>query len=165
MPILAVEARDYPHSSYEPPLSLAKSLGCTYLSALNVGGNAHYTSERIVQELVEILAWQIEDAQLEVVARSLFYGLMIDEGTDISVTKQLVLYGRYVSKNGEPCSTFLRIQDLQDGTAERIIEAIKAYIALKGLSLSKLMGFGSDGASVMTGRVSGVATRLTRSNP
>lgn len=164
MPILAVEARDYPHSSYEPPLSLAKSLGCTYLSALNVGGNAHYTSERIVQELVEILAWQIEDAQLEVVARSLFYGLMIDEGTDISVTKQLVLYGRYVSKNGEPCS-ILRIQDLQDGTAERIIEAIKAYIALKGLSLSKLMGFGSDGASVMTGRVSGVATRLTRSNP
>lgn len=61
------------------------------MSALNAGGNAHYTSERIIQELVGILAQQIEDAQMEAFSRSLFYGLMIDESTDIS--KQLVLYG------------------------------------------------------------------------
>jgi hypothetical protein len=35
-----------------------------------------------------------------------------------------------------------------DGTAEHIEEAIKAYLAEKGLPFSKLMGFGSDGASV-----------------
>ena len=141
------------------------SLGCTYLSALNAGGNAHYTSERIVQELVGILAQQIEDAQLAALSRSLFYGLMIDESTDISVTKQLVLYGRYVTEAGEPSSSFLKIVDLVDGTAERIEEAIRAYMTDKELAFSKLMGFGSDGASVMTGRLSGVATRLHRSNP
>ena len=150
---------------YEPLLSLAMNLGCTYLSALKVGGNAHYTSERIVQELVQLLAQQIEDAQLKAVNCSMFYGLMIDESTDISVTKQLVLYGRYVSETGEPCSTFLRIVDLVDGTAEHIEDAIRAYVADKGLALSTLMGFGSDGAAVMTGRLSGVATRLRRSNP
>ena len=52
-----------------------------------------------------------------------------------------------------------------DGTAGRIEEAIKAYVAEKELPLSKLMGFGSDGTAVMTGSVSGVATRLHRSNP
>ena len=134
------------------------------MSALNVAGNAQYTSEHIVQELVGILAQQIEHAQLQVLSNSRFYGLMIDESTDISVLKQLVLHGRYVSEAGQPCSTLLRIVDLVDGTAERIEEAIKAYLAEKGLSFSKLMGFGSDGASVMTGRVSGVATRLHNSN-
>lgn len=38
-------------------------------------------------------------------------------------------------------------------------------MADKTLPFSRLMGFGSDGASVMTGRLSGVATRLHRSNP
>ena len=90
---------------------------------------------------------------------------MVDESTDISVTKQLVLYGRYVSESGEPRSTFLRIVDLVDGTAERIEEAIRAYMTDKQLTFSRLMGFGSDGASVMTGRRAGVGTRLYRSNP
>ncbi len=49
-------------TNYEPLLSLATSLGCSYISALNAGGNAHYTSERIVQELVELMAHQIEEA-------------------------------------------------------------------------------------------------------
>ena len=52
-----------------------------------MSGNAHYTSEHIVQEMVEILAGQIESAQLQAVADSQFFGLMIDESTDISVTK------------------------------------------------------------------------------
>ena len=52
-----------------------------------------------------------------------------------------------------------------DGTAERIEEAIRAYITDKELAFSNLMGFGSDGASVMTGRLTGVGTRLYQSNP
>ena len=54
---------------------------------------------------------------------------MILDSTDISVTKQVVLYGRCVSETGEPCSTFLRIVVLVDGTAECIKEAIKASVA------------------------------------
>ena len=60
---------------------------------LNVGGNAHYTSKRIVQELVITLAQQIEDSQLHALRTGQFYGLMIHESTDVSITKQLVLYG------------------------------------------------------------------------
>ena len=151
-------------TNYEPLLSLVKNLGCTHLSALNVGGNAHYTSECIIQELVITLAQQIEDSQLHALRTSPFYGLMIDESTDVSITKQLVLYGRYISELGEPCSTFLRIVDLMNGTAECIEEAIRAYLVEKELPTNKMMGFGSDGAAVITGRVTGVATRLHHSN-
>lgn len=137
----------------------------SWLSALNVGGNAHYTSKRIVQEVVGILADQIENAQVSAMSHSQYYGLMIDESTDISTTKQLVLYGRYINQEGDPSSAFLKIMDLFDGTAERIVETITTYLEGQKLLLNKLMGFGSDGASVMTGRVSGVATRLNRINP
>lgn len=79
--------------------------------------------------------------------------------------KQLVIYSRYISESGEPCSTFLRIVDLVDGTAEHIEEAIRTHLAEKGFALSKLLGFGSDGAAVMTGIISGIATRLHQNNP
>ena len=41
-----------------------------------MGGNVHYTSERIVQEVVGILADQIENAQISAMSNSLHYGLM-----------------------------------------------------------------------------------------
>ena len=107
---------------------------------------------------------QIEDSQLQALRTSPFYGLTIEESTDVSITIQLVLYGRYTSEVGEPCSTFLHIVDLLNATAECIEEAIRAYLVEKELPTNKMMGFGSDGGAVMTGRVTGVATRLHHSN-
>ena len=38
--------QEIPHTTnYKPLLELAKSIGATYLNDLNLGGNAHYTSE------------------------------------------------------------------------------------------------------------------------
>ena len=97
--------QEIPHTTnYEPLLALVKALGCSYLSSLSKGGNAHYTSECIIQEVVGILASPIENSQVTALSRSTYYGLMIDESTDISVTKQLVLYGRYVNEQGDPVS-------------------------------------------------------------
>ena len=82
---------------------------------------------------------------------------MTDETTDVAVLKELVLYARYLSADGKVKSIYLKIQDLFNGTAETIYEAITKYCASKGISLNKCMGFGSDGASVMTGVRSGVS--------
>ena len=40
-----------------------------------------------------------------------------------------------------------------------------AYLDDKSIPMSRLVGFGSDGASVMTGRHSGVATRIKNRQP
>jgi hypothetical protein len=86
------------------------SLGCSYLSALNVAGNAQYTSERIVQELVGILAQQIEHAQLQALSNSRFYGLMIDESTDIcfawSVCFRSWTTMQYFLEDRRPCGWY-----------------------------------------------------------
>jgi hypothetical protein len=88
---------------------------------------------------------------------------MIDESTDISVKKQLVLYGRTVVE-GKLSTRFLKVVDLPDGKACTITQALIAYLQSFGLSIDSLSSFGSDGASVMTGRHSGVAARLCRLN-
>ncbi|KAJ8356639.1 hypothetical protein SKAU_G00194330 [Synaphobranchus kaupii] len=90
---------------------------------------------------------------------------MCDETTDISTTKELVLLTRLVDSNGQAKSTFAKVIPLQDGTADTIAAAQKTWLQEKNISIKKVMGFGSDGAAVMTGRKNGVAVLLQKENP
>ena len=60
---------------------------------------------------------------------------------------------------------FLRIGDLFDGKAEIIEKALLQFCDMAGIEMRKVMGFGSDSAAVMVGRVSSVSTRLRVHNP
>ena len=67
-----------------------------------------------------------------------------------------MLVGRYLTDSGVKTS-FLQIRDIMNGTAETIEGAILQYLGDKTLQITKLCAFGSDGASVMTGRLTDVA--------
>lgn len=73
--------------------------------------------------------------------------------------KPLVFVATYILPTGDVTTSFLAIDDLPDGTAETIEDAL-IEITLKK-NLNKLRGFGSDGAPVMTGTRNGVPKRLT----
>ena len=118
-----------------------------------MGKNAKYTSPQIVAEFLDIMNDLVEEEVLCDVKGSGFYSVMVDESTDVSVLKQLVLYGRAVVK-GELKTRFL---DLSDGKAPTIVDAITTYLECVDLNIDDLSSFGSDGASVMTGRHAGVA--------
>ena len=90
------------------------------------------------------------------------FALMTDESTDIAILKQLVLVGRYLTDSGVKTS-FLHIGDIINGTAETIEGAILQYLSDKNLRITNLCAFGSDGALVMTGRLTGVGVRLQQS--
>ena len=151
-------------TKYEPILELAVSLGCDYLKELEVGGNARYRSHTIIGEFLKVLATVVEEEQFSALKQSKFFSLLTDESTDISIKKQLVLVARYqvgtVMK-----TTFVDIQDIFDGTANTIVEAIRAFMAKRFLDINKLKGFATDGASVMVGRHTGVATQLKQCSP
>ena len=140
-------------------------IGCERLHHLCVGENAKCTSQRIIQEFLNVLCEQIECGQLEGLGSSPFVAIMIDESTDIAVLKEMVIYARYVTHKVEICTTFLKIVKLKDGMAETIEEAVVAYLESKSIPMFRLVGFGSDGATVMTGRHSSVAARRKRRQP
>ena len=81
----------------------------------------------------------------------------------LGVLKQLVAYVR-ICDNGECKTHFLAMSDLRDGKAETIVNALNDVLATCELSAENL-SFRSDGASVMVGSHSGVATCLCEQNP
>ena len=60
---------------------------------------------------------------------------------------------------------FLKIVEITNGCAETIEAALMANLEEKSIPLSRLVGFGGDGASVMIGKHFGVATRLKNKQP
>ena len=81
--------------------------------------------------------------------------------------KQLVLVGRYLPTESDTGiqTSYLHIVDLPNGTADTIETAMLRYLSDKTLPVTKLRAFGSDGASVMTGRLTGVGVRLKSHSP
>ena len=79
-------------------LELAKSLGATYLQDLHLGGNAHYTSERFIQEALMLLGGIISRDIFHQLRTSPFFALMCDKTTD-EVNKEVIVYARYINSD------------------------------------------------------------------
>ena len=90
--------------------------------------------------------------------------ILIDEGTANSKKSCLVVNLRCSVNNSEPTTFFLDFVELQSTNAEGITEALLSCLlghALDNAFLNEcLLGFCSDGSSVMLGRKAGVFARL-----
>ena len=100
-------------------LKLVKDLGGKELNNLAVGANAKYTSERSIQEFLNTLSCQIKSDVLAKIKASPSLALMIDENTDITILKQLIVYCRILD-GGKLASHFLTVRELSDGTVNTI---------------------------------------------
>jgi hypothetical protein len=121
----------------------------------------HSESVRGFQEAIAAVVDQDLDKDLSC---SEFYSLLIDESTDIATDHNLVMYMRYVL-NGEVHSRFLGLIELPGGTAPEIVDLILRVFTSRSISLEKLCGVATDGASVMVGCRTGVTTQLKGKNP
>jgi hypothetical protein len=90
-----------------------------------------------------------------------FFSILSDESTDLSITKNLIIYVRFV-RDGVAQTKFLGNVMITEGTADGITGTILTVLKQRQLNVLQLVGFCSDGASVMTGRVSGVGARLAQ---
>ena len=138
-------------------------MGCNYMKELRRGGNASYRSEQVISEFLCTLSDTVKEVVMTKMRDSPTFSLMIDESTDVSVLKQLVVYGRAVV-DGKLESHFLGMRDLADGRAMTIERSLLEFLSDNGLEITNMSSFGSDGANVMTGRREGVAARLKRLN-
>ena len=68
-------------------------------------------------------------------------------------------------KNCTITTLFIKNIEIADGRAETIMVAMKQWIMENKVGFERCVGFGSDGASVMVGSKTGVATRMKAMNP
>lgn len=80
------------------------------------------------------------------------YSLLLDESTDVSVTKYLGVVVRYFSvKQNRVVSAFLALQSLESSDAVGIVSALIKCLKNHDLDLNNLIGLGTVNAAVMTG--------------
>ena len=89
------------------------------------------------------------------------FSILCDESTDLSVNKNLIVYVRF-TVDGVAETKFLGNVKMTDGTANSITKTLLQVLAQRDLKVTQMIGFGSDGASVMTGRQAGVGAQLAQ---
>ena len=81
--------------------------------------------------MVKAIGASLEEQFLHEVQASPYYSIIIDEATDISVTKQLWLCLRYLGEGGDICVKYLKLMALSKGMADVITDAIVDYLTSK----------------------------------
>lgn len=130
-------------------------------------GNAKYLSPIIQNEMISCCGDEIRDFIVRRIQKSKYFSVLADETADISGTEQLSICIRYVSEsdNFEIHEDFLGFCPLLKQDSESITKAIIEQLSKWGLHVSLLRGQGYDGASNMSGRLSGVQKRIQEVQP
>lgn len=92
--------------------------------------------------------------------------IMFDGATDCSVSEVEIIYCRVV-KDGLPTDFFISLEDLEHAHSQGAYDAINSAMTKFGCPdwLDKVVGIGSDGASVNVGRKNSVKTRFLEERP
>lgn len=94
------------------------------------------------------------------------FSVIIDESTDVSVSKLLsiaIIY--YSTAKAKIVTSFLSLCVLEACTADGIVEGIKHTLKEFKIDLNNMVGIGTDNASVMTGVNNGVHQKLKAEVP
>ena len=115
-----------------------------HLEKYNVVKN---TSKSIQNDLLSCMLKVYTEEITREIKNSSYVSVQADETTDISCKFQFVIIVRYV-KDFKPVERFLKFVELQNGTANGLIQALKENLDSLNLE-SKLIAQAYDGAAVM----------------
>ena len=126
-----------------------------------------YISPDIVNELIEMMGNAVLRSILQDIKGNLgLFGLIPDESRDISNKEQLTCILRWVSlPDLTTHEDFLGMYVIEKPDAETITAAVKDILLRCNLRLNECRWQAYDGASTMSGDLSGVAARIPAENP
>lgn len=129
--------------------------GCSDLAKVsNTGG--FYRHSSIAAELQTCISKVCKEDALKRIEKSPYVGRMLDESLDIVVQKKLVLFFNILLE-GKSKIEFAAVVEVKDGNSETIYAAVLKYLEESNVPVKKLSGLDTDGASVMTVRLNGLA--------
>ncbi|XP_071154595.1 zinc finger protein 862-like [Mytilus edulis] len=125
-----------------------------------------YTSHQSITEFQSVLSSIVKKNKIFDINNSAGFSISIDESTDLANKKRLITFVEYIHNHvKETC--FLSNIQISSGTAnaEMITNLVLTDLKSNGLDINKLYGISTDGASVMTGKKTGVVVRLREHVP
>ena len=128
--------------------------------------NKYYTSHEIQNEILNIMVISVLRNISDVLQRSPFLTIMIDETTDIISNKeQVVVVFRRVDEDFEVHEEFIGLYEVMSIDAATLTSVIKDAMTRSNLPFAKLRGQCCNGCSTMSGLKTGVAKRISDEEP
>ena len=101
-------------------------------------GSTSYLSERICNELIDIMANKVRDSIFEDMQKAGYFSISVDSTPDLSHVDQLTVIVRYVSPDdGLPVERFLTFLELENHTGVNMANMFVNYLTEKGIDFSK----------------------------
>ena len=128
--------------------------------SLNAPGmpSAQYNHARYYRSALFALSNVLLTNTIAAIKSSPFYSILVDGSTDISTEDHVLVYVRYFDHHNFIFNTvFLCAVRITKGNADSIFLVIRKVLAVMGFAEKKMIGFCSDGAAVLQGRLNGVA--------
>jgi Domain of unknown function (DUF4371) len=153
---------------------LALSMNTSMLSVMDIHDHMakylklpeSWRSKNYGFEFVECIDSVVKEICMKEIREAEFHTLIVDESTDISVTKMLIIYIKYRPAGTKRHQTvFAGMVKLTACDSLSIFSAIKNFYMTNSLDFKKMVMFTSDGASVMLGKRNGVAARIRAEIP
>ena len=129
--------------------------------------NATYLSQRIQNEMIEIVDHEVGIEIVRLVKKSGVFAVLMDETTDVSHKEQVVIFVRYVltTENIAIAERMVALVDTNVTTGEGLAKSLVNALTFHGLDVCNIVGRGYDGGSNMRGAQQGVQARSKRSTP
>ena len=124
--------------------------------------NAKYTAPDVQNEVIAAVAGLIRE-KISVQNSENYFAIIADEARDTSHQQQLSLVLRYVGRESGSCEvkeSFLGFVPCATVDARGLSESILMLLRDNGIALDWCVAQCYDGASVMSGHISGVQTRI-----
>lgn len=119
-----------------------------------------YTSSTIQNELLNLISSEVLLKIVSEIKNARYYSLIVDSTLDITKKEQLSLSFRYINSRGYPEERFIKFIEMPSGSAETYFNIIISELKSLDISLQLCRGQAYDGASTMSGAISGLKTRI-----
>ena len=130
-----------------------------------LGRRNRFLSHECINELISIMGTMLQREVAREARESPFYGVIADGTTDLSTKEQFSICVRYLTPQLEVKETCLGLYEAPGSTAAELYAALKDALCRTMYGMERLRGCCFDGAANMSGRRSGVRTRLTEDQP
>ncbi|XP_060111233.1 uncharacterized protein LOC132583632 [Heteronotia binoei] len=127
---------------------------------------ASFRNQNDALAFLECINSTVKSEILNEIQESPFHTLIIDESTDITVSKILIMYIKFRRTGSDlPKTAFAGIVKLAACNSAAIVDSIRRFYNENNLDMNRMVMFTSDGASVLLGNGNGVAAILRESIP
>jgi hypothetical protein len=141
-------------------LELRKADNAELARWLSCSGRETYASHDVQNEILQLMSHAIVRKIVHNVKEVRYFAVIADESTDISGKQQLSISLRWVNETFHIYEDFIGLYEMPGTDANTITTMILDALLRLGLPLSCLRGQGYDGASVMSGALSGVSSQI-----